>query len=32
MSDKNGTTTTWQDAHGGLRRHKLMTKDGGDRI
>ena len=33
MSDKNGTTTTmWQDKHSGLRRHKLMTKELGERI
>ena len=37
MTNKNGTTTTttttmWQDAHSGLRRHKLMTKELGDTI
>ena len=33
MTDKNGTaTTTWQDNHSGLRRHKLMTKELGDTI
>ena len=35
MSDVNGTTkttTTWQDNHSGLRRHKLMTKELGDTI
>ena len=34
MSDKNETTTTtiWQDAHSGRRRHKLMTKELGDTI
>ena len=43
MSDKEGNTTTaatphqvrgrlWQDAHSGLRRHKLMTKELGDTI
>ena len=33
MSDKNGTTTTmWQDKHSGLRRHKLMTKELGEKI
>ncbi len=33
MSDKNGTTTTmWQDNHSGLRRHKLMTKELGEKI
>ena len=35
MSDKNGTTKTgtiWQDAHSGLRRHKLMTKELGEKI
>ena len=35
MSDENGTTmttTTWQDNHSGLRRHKLMTKELADTI
>ena len=33
MSDKNGTTTTmWQDNHSGLRRHKLMAKELGEKI
>ena len=35
MSDTNGTTTTttmWQDKHSGLRRHKLMTKELGEKI
>ena len=33
MTDKNGTTTTmWQDNHSGLRRHKLMTKELGEKI
>ena len=43
MSDKEGNTTTtttphqvrgrlWQDAHSGLRRHQLMTKELGDTI
>ena len=32
MSNKNGTTTTWQDPNSGLRRHKLMTKELGDTI
>ena len=35
MTDTNGTTTTttmWQDAHSGLRRHKLMTKELGETI
>ena len=35
MSDKNGnatTTTMWQDNHSGLRRHKLMTKELGEKI
>ncbi len=33
MTDKNGTTKTmWQDAHSGLRRHKLMTKELGATI
>ena len=35
MLDVNGTTkttTTWQDKHSGLRRHKLMTKELGDTI
>ena len=30
MRDEKGnamTTTTWQDNHSGLRRHKLMTKE-----
>ena len=29
---KTMTTTTWQDNHSGLRRHKLMTKELGDTI
>ena len=35
MSDVNGTTTTttmWQDDHNKLRRHKLMTKELGEKI
>ena len=32
MSDKNGTTTTWQDPNSGPRRHELMTKELGDTI
>ena len=32
MTDKNGTTTMWQDNHSGLLRHKLMTKELGDTI
>ena len=35
MTNANGTTTTttiWQDAHSGVRRHKLMTKELGDTI
>ena len=41
MSDKNGTTATtphqvrgklWQDTHSGSRRHKLMTKELGEKI
>ena len=32
MSDKNGTTTIWQDKHSGLRRHKLMTQELGEKI
>ncbi len=35
MSDKNGITTTttmWQDKHSDLRRHKLMTKELGEKI
>ena len=32
MTDKNGTTTTWEDPNSGLRRHKLMTKDLGETI
>ncbi len=33
MSDKNGNATTmWQDNHSGLRRHKLMTKELGEKI
>ena len=35
MTDEKGTTTTtrmWQDNHSGLRRHKLMTKELGERI
>ena len=35
MVDVTGTTTTttmWQDNHSGLRRHKLMTKELGEKI
>ena len=35
MSDTTGTTTAttiWQDKHSGLRRHKLMTKELGEKI
>ena len=35
MSDEKGnatTTTMWQDNHSGLRRHKLMTKELGEKI
>ena len=35
MLDVTGTTTTttmWQDNHSGLRRHKLMTKELGEKI
>ena len=35
MLDQKGnatTTTTWQDAHSGRRRHKLMTKELADTI
>ncbi|MDE2861217.1 MAG: DUF2958 domain-containing protein [Chloroflexota bacterium] len=32
MSDKNVTTTTWQDPNSGLRRHNLMTKEVGETI
>ena len=35
MLDQKGNTTTaatWQDNHSGYRRHKLMTKELGDRI
>ena len=32
MSDNNGTTMIWQDAHSGPRRHKLMTKELADTI
>ena len=32
MTDKSGTTTTWQDPNSRLRRHKLMTKELGDTI
>ena len=33
MSDEKTTTTTmWQDNHSGLRRHKLMTKELGEKI
>ena len=32
MPNATGTTTTWQDNHSGLRRHKLMTKELGDAI
>ena len=32
MSDQETTITTWQDNHGGLRGHQLMTKDLADTI
>ena len=32
MSDQETTMTTWQDNHGGLRGHQLMTKDLADTI
>ncbi len=32
QKEKAMTATTWQDNHSGLRRHKLMTKELGDRI
>ena len=35
MIDEKGNTTTttmWQDNHSGLRRHKLMMKELGDKI
>ena len=32
MPDTGGTTTTWQDAHGGLRGHQPMTKELGERV
>ena len=32
MSDKNGTTTTWEDPNSELRRHELMTKELGETI
>ena len=32
MPNATGTTTTWQDNHSGRRRHKLMTKEIGDKI
>ena len=35
MPDQKGTTTTaaiWQDNHSGRRRHKLMTKELGEKI
>ena len=35
MSNATGTataTTMWQDKHSGLRRHKLMTKELGEKI
>ena len=33
MSDaKEITTTMWQDSHSGLRGHKLMTKELGEKI
>ena len=35
MLDEKGkamTTPTWQDNHSGYRRHKLMTKELGDKI
>ena len=35
MTDEQGTTktaTTWQDNHSGIRRHKLMTKELGEKI
>ena len=35
MTDEKGTTKTttmWRDKHSGLRRHKLMTKELGEKI
>ena len=32
MTDKNGNARIWQDNHSGPRRHKLMTKELGDRF
>ena len=32
MSDQETTMTTWQDNHGGLRGHQLMTKELADTI
>ena len=32
MPNATETTTTWRDAHGGLRGHELMTKELGDAI
>ena len=32
MSGEKGTITVWQDRHSGLRRHKLMTKELGEKI
>ena len=32
MPDAIGNATTWQDTHSGYRRHKLMTKELGEKI
>ena len=32
MLDQKVTATTWQDNHSGYRRHKLMTKELGEKI
>ncbi len=32
MTDATKAATTWQDAHSGFRRHKLMTKELADTI
>ena len=32
MPNATGTATTWQDNHSGYRRHKLMTKELGEKI
>ena len=32
MSNATGTATMWQDNHGGVRGHALMTKEVGDTI